>query len=464
MIVTPIMPLNTAVPSDCRISAPAPDRQDQRHDAEDERERRHQDGPQPELRGMRHGVVPVLARVFPLLRELHDQDRVLAREPDQHDEADLRQDVVVEAAQPDAREREENAQRHDRDDRKRQRPAFVLERQQQEDEQNAEREDQQAGAAGEALLERELGPLEGQAVGQQARREGLHRRQRVAGADAGRRAALDLRGRIKVVAHDAVGARRAANGEHRAERHHGARRASRAQPRDVRRIETKRPVGLRRHAIAAAEEIEVIHVDGAEIDLQRLEDALHGNVEHLRLRAVDVEVVLRRRRAEGAVDLLHDAAAVARCRHLERALLERFETPAGAVLQHHLEAARVADAAHGRRLDDEYLRVLDLREARPQPLHDRGRRIAGRAFLERLESDEDRAGVRSIRERGRGEPGERDRAIRSRSAQHDVGSALHDGVRSRERRALRQLDDHDHVALVLLRNEALRHDAKQERP
>ena len=41
---------------------------------------------------------------------------------------------------------------------------------------------------------------------QQSRGKGLHRRQRVAGADAGRRAALDLRSGIKVVAHDAVGA------------------------------------------------------------------------------------------------------------------------------------------------------------------------------------------------------------------------------------------------------------------
>jgi hypothetical protein len=38
------------------------------------------------------------------LRELDDQDGVLGREADQHDEADLHVDVVVEPEQPDAEE------------------------------------------------------------------------------------------------------------------------------------------------------------------------------------------------------------------------------------------------------------------------------------------------------------------------------------------------------------------------
>ena len=188
-----------------------------------------------------------------------------------------------------------------------------------------------------------------------------------------------------------------------------------------------------------------------------------GTFEHLRFRAVDVEVVLRRRRAERAVDLLHDAAAVARCNHLERALLERFETPAGAILQHHLEAARVADAAHGRRLDDEYLRVLNLCEARPiaaarsrEPYRrPRAARTARVPRKSRRRSKHSQTWPPRTRRTLSNDP-------RTRRPQHDVGRAPHDRVRSRERRALRQLDDHDHVALVLLRDETLRHDAKQD--
>ena len=42
------------------------------------------------------------------LRELHDQDRVLGRQPDQGDQANLREDIVLEAAQTRAPERAED--------------------------------------------------------------------------------------------------------------------------------------------------------------------------------------------------------------------------------------------------------------------------------------------------------------------------------------------------------------------
>src|SRR3546814_9152030 len=48
------------------------------------------------------GVDHAVAGIFGLLGELDDEDGVLRRQADQHDEADLSQDVVVEAAQGDA--------------------------------------------------------------------------------------------------------------------------------------------------------------------------------------------------------------------------------------------------------------------------------------------------------------------------------------------------------------------------
>ena len=44
--VTPIIPLNTAVPSACLISDPGANRADERQNTERERERSHQDRPQ----------------------------------------------------------------------------------------------------------------------------------------------------------------------------------------------------------------------------------------------------------------------------------------------------------------------------------------------------------------------------------------------------------------------------------
>jgi len=52
---------------------------------------------------------------FPLARELHDQNRVLRRKPDQHDEADLGENVVVRAHEIYAGDRSKQAHRHDQD-------------------------------------------------------------------------------------------------------------------------------------------------------------------------------------------------------------------------------------------------------------------------------------------------------------------------------------------------------------
>ena len=95
------MPQNTAVPSAWRISAPGPvaitSGTTPRMKAKDVirigRSRRRQAST-----AASNGLVPVV--VLGLLGELDDQDRVLGREADQHDEADLREDVVVHAAQP----------------------------------------------------------------------------------------------------------------------------------------------------------------------------------------------------------------------------------------------------------------------------------------------------------------------------------------------------------------------------
>jgi hypothetical protein len=63
---------------------------------------RHEDGAQSQaacLQHRRHRIQP-----FGLLgpRELDDKDRILRRQPDEHDEADLGEDVVVAPGDPDS--------------------------------------------------------------------------------------------------------------------------------------------------------------------------------------------------------------------------------------------------------------------------------------------------------------------------------------------------------------------------
>ena len=136
------MPLKTAMPSVTPHLGAGALGEHQRHHAEDEGERGHQDRPQPQPAGLDRRLEAVLALVLQLLGELDDQDGVLGRQADQHHQADLREDVVVQLRQPDADDGGEQAHRHDQDDRQRQRPALVLRRQHQEDEHHGQREDE----------------------------------------------------------------------------------------------------------------------------------------------------------------------------------------------------------------------------------------------------------------------------------------------------------------------------------
>ena len=124
------------------------DRPDQRRDAEDEGERGHQDRPQPQARRLDRRGEAIAAAILELLGEFHDQDGVLGGETDQHDEADLRQDIVVLSAQHDADDRGDQAHRHDQDDRERQRQALELRRQHQEHEHHRQHEGEDRGIAG----------------------------------------------------------------------------------------------------------------------------------------------------------------------------------------------------------------------------------------------------------------------------------------------------------------------------
>src|SRR5690348_87325 len=73
-----------------------------------------------------------LPLILQLLCELDDQDGVLCRETDEHDEADLDEDVVVELCDHDARESREDAHWNDEQNRGREGPAFVLSGEHQE--------------------------------------------------------------------------------------------------------------------------------------------------------------------------------------------------------------------------------------------------------------------------------------------------------------------------------------------
>ena len=146
--VTPNMPLKTADAQGAAHFGPGALPDQERNHAENEGEGSHDDRPQPQMAGFQGGLAPRRARLALPLGELDDQNRILAGQADEHDKADLREDVdvglggagnriVPMAADPSERpgrrrhaeDRAEQAHRHDENHGQRQRPAFVLGRQ-----------------------------------------------------------------------------------------------------------------------------------------------------------------------------------------------------------------------------------------------------------------------------------------------------------------------------------------------
>jgi hypothetical protein len=75
-------------------------------------------------------------------------------------QADLREDVVVHAAQPYARDPAEQTHRHDQNDRRRKRKALILRRVNQPDKKHTQRKNEDCGIARQFFLKRNVRPFE----------------------------------------------------------------------------------------------------------------------------------------------------------------------------------------------------------------------------------------------------------------------------------------------------------------
>ena len=195
---------------------------------------------------------------------------------------------------------------------------------------------------------------------------------RLAGRVAGRGAAVDVGGEEAVVAHGALRPGARLHLQQRRQRHHLAASRAHLQLADVVGARAELRVRLHAHRIGAAEPVEVVDVERAEIDLQRVEHVGHRDAELARLGAVDVGIELRH------VDLVagEQAGELRRRRGLgqERLgrLVERLVAEAGAVLDLQLEAADRAEPLHRRRREHRDEGFLDAGELLVQLLGDRG--------------------------------------------------------------------------------------------
>ena len=287
--------------------------------------------------------------VFQFAREFDDQNGVLRRQPDQHEQRDLREDVVVAAGQLDADQRAQDRHRHDQDHRQRQRPAFVLRGEHQEHQQHAQREHVDHRIAGQDVLVSQFGPFEADAFRQHFAGDLFQRGLGLAGRHAGGRAAVDVGRDVGVVALHAVRAITVFHPHQRRQRDHLALVVADLQLGDVFRLGAERRICLHAHLVGPAKLVKVIYIQRTEVDLQCLVNRRQRHAELFGLGAVDVGEQLRH------VDLeaRENAGQVLVRPRLPLQRLHRFVhlvvADVGAVLDHHLEAARGAEAIDRRR-------------------------------------------------------------------------------------------------------------------
>ena len=136
------IPPTAAVPMVRLPIAPGPVATTSGKEAGDEGEGGHQDRPEPQLAPFDGRILDARPFLAPLHRELDDQDRVLAEQADQHDQADLGVDVVGQPHDLEEQEGPEEPDRQREDHRQRQDEALVLPDEHQIDEDDDDPEDE----------------------------------------------------------------------------------------------------------------------------------------------------------------------------------------------------------------------------------------------------------------------------------------------------------------------------------
>ncbi len=141
-VVAAIMPPKTVVPTDWRLTRPAPRASTNGRTPRMNASEVIRIGPQANARGFDRGIhdrKPALAQLF---GELHNQNRILAGEADEHHQTDLAINVILQSAQRNRSERAQQRHRHRQQHDERQREALVLRGERQVDDQNPQSEEQ----------------------------------------------------------------------------------------------------------------------------------------------------------------------------------------------------------------------------------------------------------------------------------------------------------------------------------
>ena len=239
-------------------------REHQRQYAEDERERRHEDGPQSKAGGFHGRFQDSTSLAAKPDREFDDEDRVLRRQPEEHQQSDLAVDVEGEAAPFEGEDRPEDRERHREDDDERNRPALVERGEHEEDHDQRDEEDVRLDVAGFDRLVDGAGPLVLESRrGQDRGRDRFHRDLDLAARVSLRGPAHHHRGVVVVVVRDVVGRDDLVHRRELTDRNRFAVAVHDSEPTDVLRRHPVDAFGLQDHLIDLVVFVPVVDVEAS---------------------------------------------------------------------------------------------------------------------------------------------------------------------------------------------------------
>src|SRR6266404_421888 len=156
-----------------------------------------------------------------------------------------------------------------------------------------------------------------------------------------------------------IGAEGARHVDNRAQGYHLAGRVAGLERHDVIELTAERGIRLRDDLVGAAETVEVVDVERAEVHLQRLEHVREPHVLALGLDAIDVDVELRHVDLVGAERASERRVLIGRADRLRERCKQGLQAGIGPILHLQLEAAQGAEPDDRRGRHDHDEGILD---------------------------------------------------------------------------------------------------------
>src|SRR5450830_1127889 len=326
-----------------------------------ESNRGHQNRTQAQTYCMQGGVQQGHPRFLHFLGKLNDQNRILRRQANYGQQANLEVDVVRQAEQRGANHGADHAQRYHQQHREWNRPAFIQSSQAQEHDQQGQRIQLRRLRTGFALFQRHAGPAEAYARWQLGDHF-FHRIHRRTGTLARCWRTQDFNRGQAVVALQAWRSIDPLAGSKGREWHHVAGGIAYKPLVQVFRLHARIRLALHIDLLHATTVEEVVHIRTTPADAQHAVDIGNLQAQSSRFLLVDIDLVLRRIFLAVRTHTHHHRVLCSHAQQLVTRSDQRIVAHAAFILQLQVETGGVTQFQHGWRCKRKYQCILNLQQ------------------------------------------------------------------------------------------------------